>query len=70
MFTDIIGYTALMSKDEQKALKTLQKNQEPQQVQIQYSPLRKASNHKLLAFFIFPLDSFATIMHEFLLEST
>ena len=30
MFTDIIGYTALMSKDEQKALKTLQKNRDLQ----------------------------------------
>ena len=30
MFTDIIGYTALMSRDEQKALKTLQKNREMQ----------------------------------------
>ena len=26
MFTDIVGYTVLMSKDEQKALQVLQKN--------------------------------------------
>ena len=32
MFTDIVGYTALMSKDEQKALSVLQKNKE---IQIQ-----------------------------------
>jgi len=31
MFTDIAGYTALMSKDEQKALALLQKNRELQQ---------------------------------------
>ncbi len=30
MFTDIIGYTALMSKDEQKALALLQKNRDLQ----------------------------------------
>jgi len=30
MFTDITGYTALMSKDEQKAMKLLQKNREIQ----------------------------------------
>ena len=30
MFTDIIGYTALMSRDEQKALELLQKNREIQ----------------------------------------
>jgi len=31
MFTDIVGYTALMSKDEKKALALLQKNRELQQ---------------------------------------
>ena len=31
MFTDIVGYTALMSKDEQAALTLLQKNRELQQ---------------------------------------
>ena len=31
MFTDIVGYTALMSKDEQKALELCQKNREIQQ---------------------------------------
>jgi len=30
MFTDIVGYTTLMSKDEQKALKILQKNRDLQ----------------------------------------
>ena len=28
MFTDIVGYTALMSKDEQKAFELLKKNRE------------------------------------------
>ena len=28
MFTDIVGYTALMGEDEQKALQFLQKNRE------------------------------------------
>lgn len=28
MFTDIVGYTALMSKDEQKALQLLQRNRD------------------------------------------
>ena len=28
MFTDIVGYTALMSKDEQNALRLLQKNRD------------------------------------------
>ncbi|MCH7498301.1 MAG: hypothetical protein IH971_10675, partial [Candidatus Marinimicrobia bacterium] len=28
MFTDIVGYTALMGKDEQKALKLLHKNRD------------------------------------------
>lgn len=28
MFTDIVGYTALMSKDEEKALQILKKNRE------------------------------------------
>ncbi len=30
MFTDIVGYTALMSKDEQKALRILHKNRDIQ----------------------------------------
>ena len=35
MFTDIAGYTALMSKDEQKALALLRKNRELQQILAQ-----------------------------------
>jgi len=35
MFTDIVGYTALMSKDEQKALSVLQKNKEIQKPLVQ-----------------------------------
>ena len=31
MFTDILGYTSLMSKDEQKTLALLQKNRDLQQ---------------------------------------
>lgn len=30
MFTDIVGYTALMGEDEQKAMRLLQKNREIQ----------------------------------------
>jgi len=42
MFTDIAGYTALMSKDEQKALTLLQKNRELQQ------PLAEKHNGEFL----------------------
>src|SRR6187431_3016014 len=35
MFTDIVGYTALMSKDEQRAFDLLRKNRENQQVIIE-----------------------------------
>jgi len=42
MFTDIVGYTALMSKDEQKALSVLQKNRDIQK------PLVKKFNGEFL----------------------
>ena len=42
MFTDIVGYTAMMSKDEQKALSALQKNRDIQK------PLVKKFNGEFL----------------------
>ncbi|MCK4818305.1 adenylate/guanylate cyclase domain-containing protein, partial [bacterium] len=42
MFTDIVGYTALMSQDEQKALSVLQKNRDIQK------PLVKKYNGEFL----------------------
>jgi hypothetical protein len=37
MFTDIVGYTALMGDDEQKAFSILAKNRELQNAQGEYS---------------------------------
>jgi class 3 adenylate cyclase len=36
MFTDIVGYTALMGEDEQKAFKLLRKNRQIQQPVIKH----------------------------------
>ncbi len=42
MFTDIVGYTALMGEDEQKAFDLLRKNRQVQQ------PIIKQFNGKLI----------------------
>ena len=34
MFTDIVGYTTLMGKDEKKAFEILRKNQEVQNAEV------------------------------------